>query len=136
MTTPTPAVQRMNATGLVEPRGTYSHITLAHGVAYISGQLPLTADGTPLTTESFATQTHQTLANLDACLTTIGATREHLLQVRVYVTNIDQWQDFDSIYSTWIGAHRPARAVAGINQLHYGAALEIEATALDPRYPN
>lgn len=127
-----PVVQSVNATGLVEPRGTYSHITLTNGIAYISGQLPLTGDGTPVTTDTFAAQTQQTLANLDACLTTIGITREQLLHVRVYLTDMTQWQEFDDIYSAWIGAHRPARAVAGINALHYGAALEIEATAAAP----
>jgi len=30
----------------------------------------------------------------------------------------------------WIGNVRPARAVAGVSSLHYGALLEIEATAI------
>jgi 2-iminobutanoate/2-iminopropanoate deaminase len=34
--------------GLVPPRGHYSHIAVHAGVAYVSGQLPLDASGTPM----------------------------------------------------------------------------------------
>ncbi|MCR2139050.1 RidA family protein, partial [Salmonella enterica] len=37
---------------------------------------------------------------------------------------------FNQIYAEWIGNYRPARAVAGVAELHFGAALEIEATAV------
>jgi enamine deaminase RidA (YjgF/YER057c/UK114 family) len=42
---------------------------------------------------------------------------------------VDNRHEFDEIYSAWIGSHRPARTVAGLKQLHYGAAAEIEAIA-------
>jgi 2-iminobutanoate/2-iminopropanoate deaminase len=123
-------IQLINARGLVSPLGHYSHVSIGAGVAYISGQLPLTTDGTPISDRSFADQVAQTLANLGACLATIGLETRDLLQVRVYVTDVDNWREFDEIYSAWLGAHRPARAVAGVKQLHYGAAVEIEAIAL------
>jgi 2-iminobutanoate/2-iminopropanoate deaminase len=123
-------IQLINAQGLVPPLGHYSHVSIGAGIAYISGQLPLTPDGTPISDRSFAHQVAQTLANLGSCLATVGLDRADLLQVRVYVTDVANWREFDEIYSAWMGDHRPARAVAGVNQLHYGAALEIEAIAL------
>ena len=56
--------------------------------------------------------------------------RQHLVSVRVYVTDINQWPTFNRIYGEWIGDSRPARAVAGVAELHYGFAVEIEAIAL------
>jgi enamine deaminase RidA (YjgF/YER057c/UK114 family) len=70
------------------------------------------------------------LANVDVCLASAELTRSDLVQVRVYVTEIADWKAFDDIYGEWIGTHRPARAVAGAKELHYGAAVEVEAIAL------
>lgn len=125
-----PIIQQINADGLMPPRGKYSHVTIANGTAYISGQLPVNAQGQPVTSESFAVQAEQTLRNLDACLTSAGLERSALVQVRVYLTDMSDWKAFDGIYGEWIGSHRPARAVAGVSALNHGAAIEMEATAV------
>lgn len=119
-----------NATGLCPPLGHYSHISIAHGFVHVSGQLPVDEHGQPQTALPFEDQVHLVLRNLDRCLATAGVGREQLVQVRVYVTNIAQWADFDAIYAQWAGEHRPARAVAGVKELHYNAAVEVEALAL------
>lgn len=115
--------------GLIAPRGHYSHVAVHGGVAYISGQLPLDPAGTPLADQPFDVQVRQVLANLDDCLSTAGSSRRQLLSVTVYVTDIAQWPAFDAAYAQWLGAHRPSRAVAGVADLHYGAAIEIQAVA-------
>ncbi|ECE6505458.1 RidA family protein, partial [Salmonella enterica subsp. salamae] len=40
------------------------------------------------------------------------------------------WPVFNKVYAEWIGEFRPSRAVAGVSELHYGAAVEVEAIAL------
>ena len=47
----------------------------------------------------------------------------------MYVTDIRQWPVFDAAYAEWIGGHRPSRAVASVTDLHYGAAIEVQAVA-------
>lgn len=96
----------------------------------ISGQLPVNAQGQALADKSFEEQTRQVLANLEHCLTRAGVGKDSLVQVRVYVTDIDQWPAFNRLYEQWLGDHRPARAVAGVSQLHFGSAVEVEAMAL------
>jgi 2-iminobutanoate/2-iminopropanoate deaminase len=115
--------------GLIAPRGHYSHVAVHRGVAYISGQLPLDATGTPLADQPFDVQVQQVLSNLADCLVTAGSSVEQLLAVTVYVTDIDQWPTFDAAYARWIGSHRPSRAVACVADLHYGAAVEVQAVA-------
>ena len=115
--------------GLIAPRGHYSHVAVHGAVAYISGQLPLDAAGTPLADQPFDVQVQQVLSNLDDCLNTAGSSRQQLLSVTVYVTDISQWPAFDAAYAQWVGTHRPARAVACVADLHYGAALEVMAVA-------
>ncbi|MHC5557892.1 RidA family protein [Kocuria sp. U4B] len=114
---------------LIEPLGHYSHLAIHAGLAYISGQLPLDADGTPLADHPFETQARQVLHNLDRCLARAGTDRTRLVSVTVYITDLAQWPAFDAIYAEWVGAHRPARAVAGASDLHYGAAVEVQAIA-------
>ena len=112
------------------PAGHYSHACVVADMAYISGQLPIDSSGTSLSDQPFEKQVRQVLANLDACLAAVGTDRSRLVQVRVYVTDIALWPAFNEIYGAWIGSVRPARAVAGVSSLHYGALLEIEATAI------
>jgi len=96
----------------------------------ISGQLPINSEGHALADQSFEEQTRQVLTNLEHCLARAGVDKYSLVQVRVYVTDIDQWPTFNRIYEQWLGDHRPARAVAGVAQLHFGSAVEVEAMAL------
>jgi reactive intermediate/imine deaminase len=127
-----PSISLANSESLSPPAGHYSHVSMAAGLAFISGMLPITADGRPLEGASFEQQVRQVLANIDGCLRSVGLARDDLVQVRVYVTDISTWPTFNQLYADWIGAHRPARAVAGVAQLHYGLAIEVEAVALAP----
>lgn len=129
--TSNPAIECINSSQLVAPAGHYSHLCRANGLVHISGQLPLAADGSPLTGRPFEEQAAQVLTNLDACLAAAGLVRHDLLQVRVYVTRIANWPAFNRLYAEWLGEHRPARAVAGVAELHYGLEVEVEAVALD-----
>lgn len=110
--------------------GHYSPSCTANGFVYISGQLPITEAGIVLSEEPFAVQVTQVLKNLDACLSGAGISRSRLVNVRVFITDMALWPEFNKIYSEWIGSARPSRAVAGVAQLHYGALVEVEAVAL------
>lgn len=119
-----------NSARLRPPAGHYSHTCSAAGLVFVSGQLPIDADGTPMVDQPFERQAAQVLANLDACLEAAGTDRSRLVQVRVYVTDMAFWPVFNRIYADWIGEVRPARAVAGVASLHFDLLLEVEAVAL------
>ncbi|MGF6266045.1 2-iminobutanoate/2-iminopropanoate deaminase [Paraburkholderia youngii] len=119
-----------NAPDMPAPAGHYSHVCIANGFVFVSGQLPVDTTGKPLSDEPFEAQVDQVLRNVDACLNAAGTTRDRLVQVRVFVSDIKHWPAFNKLYAQWIGAHRPARAVAQSTSLHYGAAVEVEGVAL------
>lgn len=129
MATDSAPIHLRDSADLVAPRGHYSHVAIHGTVAYLSGQLPVDSAGNSLADRSLAEQTRQVLENLDSSLAAAGSSRSRLLQVTVYITDIDMWPEFDGLYAQWIGEHRPSRAVAGVDQLHYGAAVEIQAVA-------
>ena len=115
---------------LATPGGHYSHATSAHGLVFVSGQLPIRPDGARLVDAPFSGQASQALANLAAALRQMGSDVSRLIQVRVYVDDIGNWPQFDALYAAWAGDTRPARAVVPTGPLHYGFKIEIEAVAL------
>lgn len=118
---------------IAPPAGHYSHVCVSAGLVFVSGQLPVTPKNGPMAGATFEEQARQVLANLDGCLLAAWVTRKELVQVRIYVTDIKSWPVFNKLYGEWIGDHRPARAVAGVSELHYGLDVEVEAIALAPR---
>ena len=61
--------------------------------------------------QPFERQAEQVLANVNAWLEAAGSDRTRLLQMRVYITDMNLWSAFNQIYAG--GELRPARAVAG-----------------------
>ena len=115
---------------LAKPGGHYSHAVRAGGFVFVAGQLPVAPDGRKLNEEPFEAQARQVLANVGAALRGAGSSVDKLVQVRVYITDIERWPQFNAIYAEWAGSARPTRAVVPVPLLHYGFLLEVEATAL------
>jgi 2-iminobutanoate/2-iminopropanoate deaminase len=116
--------------GHLPPAGHYSPAVVAGGFVFVSGLLPVRADGTRPADALFAEQAQLVLGQLRAVLEAAGSGVHKLVQVRVYITDIQLWPEFNQLYAAWAGTHKPARAVIPVPLLHYGLKLEIEATAL------
>lgn len=111
------------------PAGHYAQAIGHAGTLYISGQLPVSADGRHNLSAPFAEQVRLALANLLAILTAAGGKPEDLVKVTVYVVGVQHWPAFDQVYAAALGEHRPARAVVPVPELHHGYQVEIEAVA-------
>jgi 2-iminobutanoate/2-iminopropanoate deaminase len=68
-------------------------------------------------------------ANIAAILRAAGSDLSRLLQVTVYVSDMELWGRFNVAYAKLMGDHRPARAVVPVNALHYGYHIEVQAIA-------
>ncbi|MEX3969938.1 RidA family protein [Paraburkholderia caribensis] len=121
--------QTLNPIGLSMPGGHYSHVSIACGLVFVSGQLPIDAHGTKLTDSDFDAQATQVLGNLRSALSGVGSDVLKLVQVRVYIVDIAHWASFNAIYARWAGDAKPARAVVPVPALHFGLKIEIEAVA-------
>ena len=122
----------INPDTVAAPGGHYSHASIAAGLVFVSGQLPITPQGEKLVAASFEQQALQALANVRAVLEAAGSGIEHLVHVRVYVDSVDNWPAFNAVYAQWAGSARPARAVVPTGPLHYGLTVEVEAVARGP----
>jgi reactive intermediate/imine deaminase len=126
-------IERVNPPDAAPPGGHYSHGSVAQGLVFVSGQLPITPSGEKLTQATFAEQARQTLANVEAVLKASGSSIDGLLQVRVYIDSLDSWPEFNAIYAAWAGDSRPSRAVVPTGPLHHGLRVEVEAVAVQQK---
>ncbi|MFI5209599.1 MAG: RidA family protein [Gemmatimonadales bacterium] len=111
------------------PRGHYSQAIVHQGVVYVAGQLPIDPADPSRPPGDIRAQTGQVLDNLSAILQAAGSDLGSLLQVTIYVTDLDLWGEVNAVYAARLGSHRPARAVVPVSTLHRGFQVEIQAIA-------
>jgi 2-iminobutanoate/2-iminopropanoate deaminase len=111
------------------PRGHYSQAIVHQGVVYVAGQLAIDPARPDRPPGDIRSQTGQVLENLSAILQAAGSDLGHLLQVTIYVTDLDLWGEVNAVFAARLGAHRPARAVVPVAALHRGFLVEIQAIA-------
>ena len=110
------------------PAGHYSPVIEHNGTLFISGQLPMNPN-TKAVPDDVGAQTVQALENLENLLFAAGSDRQDVLQMRIFVSDIDHWDAINRAYAAWFGDHKPARAIIPCGPLHFGCLLELEATA-------
>ena len=67
--------------------------------------------------------------SLEAVLLAAGSRLDLLLQVTVFVSELEHWGVVNEILAEVLGDHRPARAVVPVSPLKRDAALELMAVA-------
>jgi 2-iminobutanoate/2-iminopropanoate deaminase len=108
--------------------GPYSNVVIANGFAFISGQLPTNEDG-QIRGMSIVEQTRDALENLKKALEGISLSLENVVSVRVYLTNLDDFNQMNEIFSQYFNKSLPARATVIVASLPKNAKIEIEAIA-------
>ena len=109
--------------------GHYSQCIEHQGVLYISGQLPMDTE-TKKIPKTIEEQTILVLNNIETILTEAGSNRNSVIQVRIYISNINLWDKVNEEYSKFFTQHKPTRCIIPTCDLHYGALIEIEVTAI------
>jgi 2-iminobutanoate/2-iminopropanoate deaminase len=115
------------------PGGHYSPGTMWGDLIFISGQLPIRADGSHMKDADFEAQTWQVLANVLAIAAAGGAGPQDVLKVTVYLVGSGHWPQFNAIYAQIFGEARPARAVVPVPMLNHDYLIEVEAMAVRRR---
>lgn len=110
-------------------KGHYVPGVISHGMLYVSGQLPVDPATGAIVTGGVVEHTRATLDNVERVLTAAGLTKAHVVQCRVYIPNVADWDAVNDAYAAFFGPHKPARVIVPSRALHHGALVEIEAVA-------
>ena len=111
------------------PAGHYSQAVVHDDVVYVAGQLPIDPEDPAAPPGDAAQQARRALTNVARILEAAGSGLDQLLQVTIYISDVAHWGEVNQVYAEMLGAHRPARAVVPVGELHYGYLVEIQAIA-------
>lgn len=109
--------------------GHYSQAVVANGFVFVAGQLPFVPGPEKIMPSGIEAQTRQVIGNLQAILRAAGTDLHDVVATNVYVSDIALWPQVDRVYAEMFGKCRPARTVVPSAGLHYGALIELSATA-------
>ncbi|RMG90540.1 MAG: RidA family protein [Zetaproteobacteria bacterium] len=109
--------------------GPYSQAIVCGGMLYTSGQIALDPDSGNMVGEDVGTQTRQVLKNLQAVLNAAGCTQQNIVKATIYLTDMADFSEVNTIYAEWLGSHRPARSTVQVAALPLQARVEIDLVA-------
>jgi 2-iminobutanoate/2-iminopropanoate deaminase len=115
-----------------KPIGPYSQAVPHGDLLFISGQIGIDPVSGNLSA-SVEGQTRQAMENLRAILTQANMSFEDVLQTRIYLKEIGDFQKVNEIYACYFAKDYPARSTLQVAALPKNALVEIEMTAGRPK---
>ena len=128
------------AEGAPPPVGAYPHARKAGGLLFRSGIGPRSAVGDipgvvfddhgRVSSYDFAAQCHAVFANVRKVLESAGASLEDLVDVTVFLTDIENdFSTYNGIYGEYFEDIRPCRTTVEVSRLPTPIAIELKCVA-------
>lgn len=109
--------------------GPYSQAVVYHGIAYLSGQIPLDPATGQIVEGGIAVQTERALENLKALLEACGSSLGQVLKTTVFLKDMGEFPKMNEVYARYFNENPPARATVEAARLPRDVRVEIEAIA-------
>jgi 2-iminobutanoate/2-iminopropanoate deaminase len=127
----------VNPASIAPPAGNYSHAVRLEldgaTLVFVSGQLPLDAQGRLVGEGDMARQTEQVFENLRAILEANGASFRDVVKVGSYVTDMSQLAAMREVRVRYLAEEPPASTLVGVSGLVLPEALlEVEWSPPSP----
>ena len=116
--------------GQAEPISHYTDAVEANGLLFVSGIVPVDADGRVIGGEDVVEQARQVFRNMAEVLAAAGAGFADVVKVTVFLTDVDDRARINPVRQEVFGEARPASTLVEISRLAIpGAKIEVECVA-------
>jgi reactive intermediate/imine deaminase len=106
---------------------------LAGGVLYVSGQLPLDANGELVGNGDMDAQARRIFKNIEEILDVAGASLADVVKLTCYCTDFKDYAAYSKVRAEKFAGRFPSSTTVGVSSLLVpGALLEIDAIAIAP----
>lgn len=95
-------------------------------LVFIAGQMPVDGNGRVIEGD-FRAQASKVFENLGYCLHAAGCTFGDVLKVNTYLSDLTDFDDYNTIYKEWFNPPYPARTTVQAGLL--GFLIEVDAIA-------
>ena len=108
--------------------GPYSQAILHGDIVFTSGQIPINPVSGMVEAEGITAQTEQVMRNLEAVLTSAGASFESAIKTTCFLADMDDFAAFNEVYARYFTG-KPARSCVAVRTLPKGVLVEVEVIA-------
>jgi 2-iminobutanoate/2-iminopropanoate deaminase len=116
--------------GLAAPLSHYTDAVATGDTLYLSGIVPVDADGEVVGGDDVVAQARQVFDTMRRVLAAAGAVPADVVKVTVYLLDVDDRPLINPVRQEFFGSTRPASTLVEVSRLAVpGARLEIEAVA-------
>lgn len=109
--------------------GPYSFATEAHGLVFLSGQVPLDPATGERAPDDVEAQAHQVMKNIGALLSDVGLGYSDVVKTTIFLADIGDYPKVNEIYASYFDAEPPARSAMQAAALPAEFRVEIEVIA-------
>ncbi|HEY2413418.1 MAG TPA: RidA family protein [Pirellulaceae bacterium] len=114
-----------------EPIVGYARAVRVGACIYVSGTVATGADGGIIGIDDPYTQAAQAIRNIVRALESFGADATNVVRTRIYVANMDHWQEIGKAHAEVFGRFKPATTMVEVSRMITPEVLvEIEADAV------
>lgn len=123
--------QRVQSGAPWEDKVGYCRAIRAGDHVFVTGTVPLEPDGSVHAKGDAYRQAKRSLEIIEHAIAELGTKREHIVRTRLFVTDIERWEEFGRAHAEFFGDHRPATTMVEVSRLiSPDYLIEIEADAL------
>lgn len=105
--------------------GPYSQGILVNGIAFFSGQIPLSPDTGEVVGTTIQEQTEQVMTNIKALLESQNAAFTDVVKTTCFLADMADFAAFNEIYGKYFTG-KPARSCVAVKALPKGVLCEVE----------
>jgi reactive intermediate/imine deaminase len=114
-----------------EPLAGYARAVQAGETVYVSGTTGTDPSGKVLSPGDVRAQTAQAIRNIENALKRLGLGLENVVRTRIFLTQMDRWEEVANAHKEFFGEIHPATSLVGVTRLVDPEMLvEIEADAI------